>query len=66
MLVCFRFGNIGEVEDVAGVEHCFRQRLLLCLVHAIQVNGHEQRADLVVSNATAGNSADEEVNLFAG
>jgi hypothetical protein len=64
MFVCLWFGNVGEVEDVAGVEHGLGQSLLLGIVHAIQVDGHEERADLVIGDAAIGNSLDEEVDLF--
>src|SRR5689334_5519346 len=64
MFVGFWFGNVGEVEDVAGVQHGFGECLLLGIVHAVQVNGHEESADLVVGNAPVANSRDEEVDLF--
>src|SRR5215213_5178744 len=64
MLICFWFGNVRKVENVAGVEHGFRQSLLLRLVHAVEVDGHEERADLIVGNAAAGDACDEEVDLF--
>src|SRR4030095_13604703 len=35
------------------------------LVHAVQVDRHQQRADLVIRNASARDSADEEVDLVA-
>ena len=34
------------------------------LVHAVEVDGHKQRADLIVGNATAGYAGDEELDLF--
>src|SRR5262249_39067243 len=64
MLVSFWFGNIGKVENVSGVEHRLGEDLLLVLVHTVQVDGHEQRADLIIRDAAARDSADEELNLF--
>ena len=64
MFVSFWFGNVGEVENVSRVEHRFGEDLLLRLVHAIQVNGHEQRTNLIIRDATARDSVNEELDLF--
>ena len=64
-LSAFGLANVGEVEDVAGLQHRLGQGLLLGVVHAVQVDGHQQRADLVVGDAAAGDAVDEEVDLFA-
>jgi hypothetical protein len=64
MFVSFRFGNVGEVENVSRVEHRFGEDLLLVLVHAIQVNGHQQRTNLVIGDAAARDAANEELDLF--
>ena len=45
--------------SIASVKACCSS-----LVHAIQVNGHEERADLIVGNAAAGDAVDEELDLF--
>jgi hypothetical protein len=52
------------IEDVSGVEHRFGEDLLLVLVHAVQVDRHEQRTDLVIGDAAACDSANEEFDLF--
>src|SRR6185295_14562773 len=64
MFVCFWFGNVREVENVSGVEHCFSQCLLLVFVHAIEIDGHEQRTDLIVGYLAAGDARDKELDLF--
>ena len=37
---------------------------MLGWIHAIEINGHEQCADLVVGYVAAGDAGDEEFNLF--
>jgi len=64
MLVCFWLGNVRKVEDASGVEHCLSQCLLLFIIHAIEINGHEQRADLVIGNFAACDTFNEERDLF--
>jgi hypothetical protein len=63
-LSAFGLGMSEKSRNVAGVEHGLGQSLLLGVVHAVQVDGHEQRADLIVGNAAAGDACDEEVDLF--
>src|SRR5215510_14269834 len=65
MFVSFWFGNSGEVENITRVEHRFSERLLLILVHPIQIDGHEQGTNLVIGDATARHSGNEELDLFA-
>src|SRR5882724_9133311 len=64
MFVGFWFRDIGEVENHPGIQHRFRQRLLLGLVHAIEVDSHQQSADLIISNLLAGYAPNEEIDLL--
>src|SRR6267143_6709721 len=64
MFVRFWFGDVSEVENHPGVQHRFSQQLLLGLVHAVEIDGHQQSADLVISYLFAGYAADEEIDLF--
>ena len=65
MFICFGFGNVGEVEDAAGFEHRFSEVLLLALAHAVEVDGHEQRTDLIISNTSSCNAVNKKADFLA-
>src|SRR6266550_5827910 len=64
MFVRFWFGDVSEVENNSGIQHRLSQRLLLGLVHAVEVDGHQQSADLIISYLFARYAADEEIYFF--
>ena len=66
MLIGLWFGDVGEVEDDPRVQHRFGEGLLLTRVHAIQVDRHQQRANLIVRNLSARYATYEEFDLFIG
>src|SRR6185295_2838802 len=47
------------------MQHGVRENLLLGIVHAVEVDGHEQRAYLVIRNCAARYAVDEELDLLA-
>src|SRR5712671_1053920 len=65
MLVCFWFSDVRKVEGASRMEHGLSQGLLLGVIHALEVNSHQQRTDLIIGNAIMRNSLDEEHDLFA-
>src|SRR5262245_24624860 len=64
MFVCFWFRDVGKVEDAAGMQHRFSQRLLLLIIHAIEVDGHQESTGLVIGNLSGGDAVDEVRDLF--
>ncbi len=64
MLVSLGFGNTGEVERDSRLQHRFGERLLFGLIHAVEVDGHQQRANLVVGNVAMSDTRNEEIDLF--
>src|SRR6267378_1436995 len=65
MLVSFWFVDVRKIERVSRMQHGVGEDLLLIIVHAVQVNGHQQRANLVVSDRAARDAVDEEIDLTA-
>ena len=48
------------------MQHGLGKRLLLGVVHAVEIDGHQQCADLIVGNGPLRHAVDEEVDLFTG
>lgn len=63
MFVGLGFVNVGEVERNSGAQHGLSQRLLFGLVHSVEIDRHQQRADLVVRDVVMRYARDEEINL---
>jgi hypothetical protein len=47
------------------MQHGIRKNLLFRVVHAVQVDRHQQSANLIVSDSTARDAVDEEIDLLA-
>ncbi len=48
------------------MQHREGEQLLFGVVHAVQVNCHQQRAYLVVGDSAVGDAGDEKSDLLAG
>ena len=64
MFVCFWFGNARKIQSASRMQHSLGEDLLLGIVHAVKVNGHQQCAGLIVGDGAAGHALDEEGDLF--
>src|SRR5438132_1179214 len=64
MLICLRFCDIREVENLARMQHRLSQCGLFGVVHSFEKDRHQECGNLIVSNFASGHAIDEERDLF--
>jgi len=63
MFVGLWFSNVREIECDTGAQHRLSQRLLFVLVHPVEVDRHQESADLIVRDVVMRDTCDKEINL---
>src|SRR4029077_7528543 len=66
MFVHFGGGEIGEIEDHAGMQHGFGEGGEFGTRHATPDDGHEPGGELVIGDAVVSDAVDEELDFLTG